>query len=98
MEWLYLQDRVFSVETDKEYFINELIIPELPIQKKSYFCGKYFKLDELEKCMQQIEEILVIFVFGEETIYYNVKGTNYNFIRKFTLHRQKAQKKGGKKR
>jgi hypothetical protein len=45
--------------------------------------------------MQQIEEILVIFVFGSETIYYNVKGTNYNVLRKFTLHRQKAQKKGG---
>lgn len=79
----------------KEEFINEIVIPELPIQKNIYFCDKKFRIEFMEQYLEKIEEVLVIMVFGEETLYYNLAGTHYNLIRKFGLHRQKAQKKGG---
>ncbi len=76
-----------------------MLVPPNPIRRNLYLCSKEFHTSCLEPLFLQEEgdkpTLGVAFILGHETRFYTVCNTKRTLVDRYTIHRQKSQKKGG---
>lgn len=86
-----MRDVVFSTGE----IIKEAIVPPLPIKKGRYRCEKTFVLDDLVPLFETHKKLGIVLVGGEDAEIWVREHTRCVRIADTSMHRQKAQKKGG---
>lgn len=76
-------------------FIIETIIPPLPIKRKLYRCDRQFALDAIEPLFETHGQLGIVIVGGDTAEIWIQEHTRNTRVAETSMHRQKAQKKGG---
>jgi len=76
-------------------FIDKIIVPDIPIRKDIYLCGKHFFPEEIIKLHNDFEDFGLVHIAGEETSYFIINGENIHRINKLSICRQKNHRMGG---
>ena len=76
-------------------YINECIIPPIPLKINKYLCDNTFHTEYLHPLFKNYESYGLVMISGEDMLAYNINGTQINELYKYNIHRQKRQKKGG---
>lgn len=91
-----LYSPVSAFSPSGEYrFIVETIVPPLPITRKLYRCDKLFATDALWALYETHKQIGIVIVGGDMAEIWIQEHTRYVRVSETSMHRQKAQKKGG---
>lgn len=76
-------------------FIIETIIPPLPIKRKLYRCDHQFAIDAIEPLFETHGQLGIVIVGGDRAEIWIREHTQNTRVAETSMHRQKAQKKGG---